>query len=151
MRHIIEVIIGFSTDEMTRIREPEQEWKRFRFPLIDEINYRRADCLSYIESIGLPEPPKSACVFCPFRSNAGWKHLKQTDPDAFEAACKFDEDIRNKGGKGFAKQRTEYRGDQYVHRSLKPLREVDLKETQLSLFEDEVFGFAHQCAGHCAT
>ena len=64
---------------------------------------------------GYPEPPKSACVGCPYHNDA---RMKMNKPAQFADAVAFDNDIRG----GFGKSE----GELFVHRSLQPLGEVDL-------------------------
>ena len=78
MKHHIQLILGMSTDELQRLKEAKEAWKTLRYPLVDEVNYSRIDCLNYIDSLKLPAPPKSACVFCPYRSASGWKPVSYT-------------------------------------------------------------------------
>ena len=61
MRHKIETILGISTDEASRMRDSRIPWITNRFPLIDELNWSRGDCIRFIKRLGLGEPPKSAC------------------------------------------------------------------------------------------
>lgn len=66
------VWLGISADELRRVRGDDEKLTRGRmrtnkYPLI-ELDMTRADCSAYIEKMGLPVPPKSACVHCPFSS-----------------------------------------------------------------------------------
>jgi hypothetical protein len=41
----------------------------------------RSDGVIYLKGQSIPhEVPRSACDFCPYRSNAEWRHLQDTDP-----------------------------------------------------------------------
>jgi hypothetical protein len=77
------------------------------------------------------EAPKSACVMCPMRSDAGWRQMKVERPDEFAQAVDFDLRVRT-GLPGL-------NGDAFVHSSLQPLGEVDFSNAedrgQLSLCE----------------
>lgn len=75
----------------------------------------RHDCINWLTRQGYPIPPKSACVGCPFHSNKEWKDLNW---DEFKSAVEFDEIVRRRGG---------MRGDIFIHRTCKPLAEVDLR------------------------
>lgn len=65
-----EVMIGFSTDEIRRVRNgpPPYKYERLVYPLLD-MGLSRSGCQEVIRSAGLPVPPKSACYFCPFATN----------------------------------------------------------------------------------
>ena len=130
-KHRVEIILGMSTDEMRRVREPQEKWAINRYPLINEISFSRESCLLFLTSRGI-KAPRSACYFCPYRSDKEWLYLKKHSPEEFEKACDYDEKIRKEGGY------TNYIGEQYVHRSCQPLREVEFKnQYQLDLFETE--------------
>ena len=128
------VWLGISTDEFQRMKESSRPFIRNRWPLI-ELRMSRASCLAWMEAKGYPEPPRSACVFCPFRSNAEWRHLAKTDPEGFADAKDFDIELREKRP-----------GDTeaFLHRSMMPLGEVDIRNDvdkgQLLLWQDECTG-----------
>ena len=39
-------------------------------------------------------PPPSSCWMCPNMGNSEWRYVRDTYPDAWEQACKLDEEIR---------------------------------------------------------
>ena len=133
MKHFINVQLGISTDEMERMKESKHKWQKNEWPLIDILGFSRKDCVDYCKKIGIA-PPRSACFFCPYRSNAEWLEMKKNQPGEFEKACLFDEKIRKNGGF------TNYRGEQYVHSSLKPLREANLERRGKYSMRDECDG-----------
>lgn len=130
-------MIGISTDEARRASQSADKWVDNLYPLIDPLKMSRADCQSWWEQhYPHVKLTKSACVGCPYRSDASWKQLKDVDPDGFQDAVRFDDAIRKANG---------MRGTSYVHRSLKPLRDVNLNEAQMEVdLEDDVY-----CAGGC--
>ncbi|QPC44035.1 hypothetical protein HW532_15845 [Kaustia mangrovi] len=115
-----EIWIGFSTDEVVRAGPSFERWTVHRFPLLEE-RMSRWDCEQWLRRHGYPVPPKSACVFCPYRSNAEWRWLKEHDPEAWNEAVEIDRLIRNTPGMKHA---------EYVHRSCVPLDEVDLSTAE---------------------
>jgi hypothetical protein len=146
---------GISRDEFTRTRKPAAAWKTHYYPLVgvefigekmnmvDGLSLSRAGCLEWIEQHGYPIPPRSACIGCPFHSDAEWRNMKENRPDEFEDACDFDEKVRKTVGRN---------GIAYLHRSRQPLREVDFRSDfdkgQLPLFE--IGGVARdECLGMC--
>lgn len=104
--------IGISSDEIMRVKPAQAHW---------------------------PIPPKSACTFCPYRSNVMWREMKRADPESWGEAVAIDRAIR--GGMNNVKAEA-----LFVHRSLTPLEDVDFStvedEGQLSMFNDE-------CEGMC--
>jgi hypothetical protein len=124
--HWAEQWIGFSTDEVARISGKEPSYTRSRYPLI-ELGMSRTDCQSWLAARGWGTTPKSACVGCPFHGNAAWRRLRDTDPDGWTDAVDMDKQIRTRPG---------LRGEEFLHRSLLPLAEVDLRSQEDVLRED---------------
>lgn len=129
----VEQWYGISTDESQRMREPRDGWAVNYYPLI-ELRWRRSDCLAWWEGRGLPSPPRSACIACPFHSDAEWRRMRDEDPESFADAVDFDRRIR-RGIPGV-------KGEAYVHRSTVPLDEVPLDDEtgQASLWGGECEG-----------
>lgn len=130
-------LIGISRDEVQRMKPSRTVWIQNEYPLVD-LNLRRADCVRIVEAVGLPRPLKSSCVFCPFHDNDYWRWLKLEHQHEFERAARFDEQIRDMTRSGIARP-------VFLHRSLKPLREVDFTDKQGDLFD----GFQNECEGMC--
>ena len=59
---------GISLDEHKRMREPRDKWTSHYYPLVEK-RMTRKKCLAWMEKNGYPEPPRSACTFCPFHSS----------------------------------------------------------------------------------
>lgn len=118
--------IGISLDEVHRMKPNPTKKIINRWPLIEE-GMKRYQCLKWMADHGYPEPPRSACVFCPYHSNTEWRLLKSESPADFAKAVVFE---RNYGA--------------YLHRSLESLDQVDfstdLDRGQLSLFGNECQG-----------
>lgn len=97
MKHQINMIIGISMDEVQRMKDARDKWQTNVYPLIDELEWERHQCYDYLKTVMGEMPPKSSCYVCPYRSNESWKQLKRSEPDCFEKACKFDDDLRARG------------------------------------------------------
>lgn len=67
---------------------------------------------------GYPDPPKSACIGCPFHDNARWRAMRDDDCEDWADAIAFDRAIRT-GIRGI-------RGEVLLHRSGVPFDEADL-------------------------
>jgi len=92
--------LGLSIDEFRRVRD--EKWhksngiqKKRHHPLID-MRISRLDCLSIIKEAGLPQPPKSACWFCPFKSRGEWVVMKKEQPELFQQAIELEQHINEK-------------------------------------------------------
>jgi hypothetical protein len=127
------LLIGISTDEAARAKPSQVQYIVNHFPLLD-LRMSRNDCLRWLERHDYPKPPKSSCIGCPFHSDTEWRSLTTTE---FADAVEVDTAIRRQPG---------FRGEQYMHRSLKPLSEVDL-----STAEERGQGnlFNNDCEGMC--
>ena len=129
------VWIGITTDEASRMKPSRVKYIENIWPLI-ELRMNRQDCLDWMKFNGYPEPPRSACIACPFHSNAEWRRIK-ADPVLWQNAVEVDAAIRNQ---------PKMRAQQFAHRSLVPLPDVDLSTAeergQLNMFENE-------CEGMC--
>ena len=128
-------LYGISMDEMERMTESKHRWAQHGYPLIER-RMTREDCQTWLADNGHPLAPKSACYFCPYRSDAGWKHMQQTQPKTYARAVKFDRLMRSRGSL------PNVRGNVYVHRSCQPLVAVNFDDASVDMFSDE-------CAGVC--
>jgi hypothetical protein len=117
----VECLFGISTDEDERAdTQRGAGWQKPVYPLM-EMEMSRDDCVKWLQDHNLPVPEKSACYFCPFRNNDSWLWMKNTYPDVFEDACKFDDMLRQLHTQG----KLNIRGIPYLHESLTPLRDID--------------------------
>lgn len=134
---VVEQWIGISCDEIVRAKPSFEPWQVKRFPLIEKRMSRR-DCLAWLRRNGYPDPPKSACVGCPFHDNARWRFMRDHDLAAWADAIEVDQALRN-GVRGI-------RGEVFLHRSCVALEEADLSTAsdrgQLDLWPNE-------CEGMC--
>lgn len=129
--------IGISTDEAIRMKPSREAWQTNRWPLI-ELGMSRADCLAWMERNGYPQPPKSSCIGCPFHSNDLWRDMRDNSPEEWADAVEIDRMIRT-GYRGMRQQL-------FLHRSLKPLDEVDLR-TDAEKGQPDLF--MNDCEGMC--
>lgn len=121
-----EVWYGITLDEIQRMALPIQKWKVNYYPYIGygadknafKINWgvlmTRSNVIAWYVKNGLPIPPDSSCIFCPFQSDNSWDRLSESE---LLDAIKVDEAIRDSSNKGIKQQ-------VFLHSSCKPLREV---------------------------
>ena len=107
----VELAVCISTDEYLRAKDSGLKWLRNVFPLLDE-RWSRNDCTRYLAERWPYPVPRSACVYCPLKSDREWLDLRERAPDDWLAACAFDRDARRFG---------------FVHRSERPLSEAVLR------------------------
>lgn len=138
----VEQFIGISTDEAHRMKPAPVEWITNRWPLIEQ-RMSRNDCLRWLERNGYQQPPKSACVFCPYHSDREWLRLKNQEPDAFAAAVAWERATHVANERDQAAH-----GKPFLHASLVPLDQVDLS-TWAERGQPDLFG--NECEGMCNT
>lgn len=146
---VIHQYMGLSFDEPKRVIRVKQRFMarpsnwQVHFPLWD-MQYERYDCKAYLRERMPYEVPRSACVFCPFKSDAEWRMLRDTDTKGWIRAIEIDEACRK--GTGLDSHR-------FLHRSCEPLATVDLrpadeKSGQMNMFA-HLRGFQDECEGYC--
>jgi len=87
---------GISTDEPHRAT-PSRESDSYTsaYPLI-ELGYSRSDCLTIAKNAGLPQPPKSACYFCPFKTTDQWVTLRREQPALFNKCVDLERILQHR-------------------------------------------------------
>lgn len=134
---VVEQWIGISFDDVIRMKPSREAWQHNRWPLIEERMTRR-DCLAWLRKRGYPDPPKSACIGCPFHDNARWRAMRDRDGEAWADAIVVDRAIRT-GIRGI-------RGEVFLHRSGVPLEDADLS----TLADHGQFDlWPNECEGMC--
>lgn len=136
-RERVRIWMGISTDEIQRVKPSRDKWIENYYPLIEK-DMTRADCLRWIKTNGYPQPPKSSCIGCPFHDDKMWLDMKTHDPESFEDAVFIDREI---------KKLPRFKGQAFLHRSCKPLDEVDFNPKGRK-FDDTDF-FINECEGMC--
>jgi hypothetical protein len=132
----VEMWLGISLDEFTRMKPADVRYITNRWPLV-ELRMSREDCLTWWRR-NYPGrvPPKSACIGCPYRSDAAWREVKN-QPAEWADAVLVDEAIRSL---------PRIRSEAYLHPSLRPLGEVHLRDAA----PDDAAAFDAECDGVCA-
>lgn len=124
----VEQWIGITVDEIERAKDSGVKWIKHRFPLLEK-KMTRLDCILWLQSLGLPVPPKSACVFCPYHTRSAWAEMKREGGQDWETSVIVDESIRHKLPGYVA----------YVHPDRIPLKDIKISEdfgfTQGDMFD----------------
>ena len=91
----VEMWLGITTDELTRMRTSPDIWIVNRYPLVDA-QLSREDCIEWFNQ-RYPERhlPRSACISCPYRSREGWIKMRDEDPKSFADAVHTDTELRS--------------------------------------------------------
>lgn len=119
--------IGISRDEFTRAKDSRVRYAQHAFPLLDlpgaadgREGWTVKDCVRFLRTRGYGDTPKSACIGCPFRRNAQWRQMRDTDPASWADAVEFDHAIRNGTPRANAAGK-KLRGQFFLHESRRPL------------------------------
>lgn len=134
--------MGISYDELQRMKPSPERWNQHRWPLI-ESRMTRTHCKEWLKANGFPEPPRSACYYCPFHDNTEWRRMKLEDPVHFQKAVDFDIKIREL----YKLEQTTLKMEVYLHSSCKPLAEIDLDSDEDK--GQQVWDFSADCEGLC--
>lgn len=131
--------IGISIDEVQRMKPSRVKYLVNTFPLVTA-RLSRYDCHTYLKKHNW-EVRKSACVGCPYRDDAGWRDLSESE---LASAIAFEEQLQEQG---IHREKEGYNESvPYLHRALVPLSErpFDKEPNQLELdLESE------ECEGGC--
>jgi len=143
----VEQYFGLSFEEPRRIAgvrlNATSFWREPQFPLWN-MEYTRRDCIAWLaRAYPGRTVPRSACVFCPYRSNEEWLEQSINDLPSWHRAVQIDHALR--GGALAARNMV---AKMYIHRQCVPLDQADLRakderQGQLTLS----FG----CEGMCGT
>lgn len=107
----VDLAVCISTDEIERAKDSGLQWLRNVHPLLN-IGWSRGECQRYLADRWPWPVPRSACVYCPLKSDREWLALREHQPDDWAAAVAFDASARPFG---------------YVHRSGRPLATAVLR------------------------
>lgn len=134
---------GITVDEAVRAQKIKNKWNLKwsspRFPFLERF-VGRTDCIKWLKEYGMPhECPRSACVFCPFKSNYEWRWLRDKDPEGWQRALAIDEALRNPASRCTHGLRDLL----YLHKSCVPLKDAIIDENPHEV------GFAIECTGGC--
>lgn len=91
--------VGFSSDELGRAVKAQNSSKTggkwlLRFPLI-ELGMNRGDCVSLVQRMGWPNPPRSSCWMCPNMKMEEWRQVQEDTRD-WPKVIEFDKWLRQR-------------------------------------------------------
>lgn len=134
--------VGISLDEIVRMKDSRVAWILQRWPLV-EARMSRHDCLRWMKANGHPEPPRSACVFCPFRNQEEWRLMREKAPQDFQRAVEFERELHKKREGSWT-----LKAKPFIHRQLVPLDQADF-DTEEDRGQLPLDGFNRECEGMC--
>jgi hypothetical protein len=118
----VEQWVGISADEIGRMRQSRDYWITLRYPLVLDLKpaWNRNDCQRWLKREYPDHPvPRSACIACPFHSNAEWRMIRDCFPAEWADAVAFDRDIR---------VMAKMRGRAYLHAARVPLDQAPIDD-----------------------
>jgi len=130
----VEMWLGISLDEWQRMKPSSLQWIENRWPLI-EAKLTRADCRAWLAERGMPEPPKSACIGCPYMDNSRWLDLRENRSSEWQDAVAVDRALRHL---------PRIDGEVFLHASLTPLDDAVLDPSDVGQLD-----FDGECEGMC--
>ena len=133
--------IGISADEADREKPSFRSEIRHVYPLLD-LGMTRQDCQNWMSNKGYPEPPKSACIMCPFHSDSEWDRLRNSDE--WPAIVAYEKEIQR-----LAEIDDVTRGIPFLHPSLIPIDEVVFKVRDKKHKLHQLNMFRNDCTGMC--
>ena len=89
----INLWLGYTVDEATRVKEGNRKWEVRRYPLIEKRIYRK-ECEEYLIKHGWHEVERSACYVCPFRRNKEYQDMPESE---IQKAIAFEKAINIRG------------------------------------------------------
>lgn len=124
---------GISYDEATRMKESREPFMVHRFPLY-ELKMTRQHCYAWMASKGFPRPPKSACVYCPYKDRRRWQQTKDEGGEGWKTCVSVSRILEARG--------------EYLTADLKPIDEIEFNAKKGNDDQNE-FSFADECEGMC--
>lgn len=118
--------IGYDFHEQRRAKIFSDDKYNFEYPLI-EWRWSREDCIAAINRVGLPQPGKSACFFCPSSKRNEIFELRQKHPNLFDRAIALEQNAKE--------NLTHIKG---LGRNYSWSEMVDFSDSQINLFENTV-------------
>lgn len=119
--------LGISCDEMQRMKESWSQSAEYVYPLI-ELGLSRTDCVDILSKYNW-DAIKSSCYMCPFQGSK-WRLNTEIDK-----AAKYEKELQ---------ANHKFRSTPYLHKSCKPIDEIDSITSQL-----DIFSFDDECDGVC--
>lgn len=135
---LVEMLMGFTVDEIYRVKQSPIPWISKRHELIDA-GLSRADCYAWAERRGYPELVGSACKFCPNRTDRG-----ALEPDELAETIERELILQD----GYAQ--TAIRKVPYLSEARIPLSQLrHSAERRRKMAEQQMNLFINDCSGGC--
>lgn len=153
-KHKINMHIGFTVDEISRVKPSPESYIENKFNLV-EMGLSKQDCIDYVEKKLGFRPTSSVCNMCYANNFDRVYNLYKNDHEAWGKLLKLDDAMGNKP------KNHRVKGDVYMFhwqiKMLKRLKDIDMDEeykrrhqfTQLSIFDVMEDEEKMACMGGC--
>lgn len=144
--HPVEMILGITTDEITRVKDSRVKYIKNIFTLVD-LDYSRDSLYGYYEEWGLEPPVKSGCYCCPFARPSEIVEFGREYPKLIELVIDMEENAiaKNYKQKGPTGYKMQLLNGKYT---VKQLIEADKEQTGLDEWWSD-FDEDDECEGAC--
>lgn len=138
---VVEKWIGFSFDEVYRMKDSKQKYIRFEYPLID-LRMNKSDVVQYFQDNDLPIPPRSVCNACFANGLNTFRDMHKNRPADWKQAVEVDRAVRDLS-------QIMVKDEVYVSSTLIPLEDLASNDFELPDKEDSD---NYSCdSGYCFT
>lgn len=156
--HIINMFIGFSSDEIGRVKPNPLSYSVNKFPLVD-MNFTKQMCIDYVyEKLGF-RPQSSVCNMCYANKFDRMYKVYTSDKEGWEKVLKLDDAMANKPKNHPLNRTGKYEVYMFNWQSKmgKRLKDIDMEEeykrrhqyTQLSIYDVMEEEEQMACMGGC--
>lgn len=115
--------LGITTDEWTRMTKSRVQYTELFYPLIT-LGMSRDDCTDYLNDKGLPLPPKSACIGCPYHSSASWAALSREE---IEGVAEFEQEMIEMIGSCDLQYKPYFANGAWTSKHIMPVDEIEFE------------------------
>ena len=98
-------------------------------------------CFEWMKKNNYPEPPRSACTFCPYHSSEEWSKIKR-NKEEWDEVVKIDYMIRDTDK---FKDKINMKSKMFLHNSCVPIDQIDFNKDD----DQFKFDFMDECEGMC--
>lgn len=123
-------LMSLTRESVDRVRTSRTAWIQNAYPLIDQ-GITKADAKAIVQEAGFEilEGARAMCVFCPLQGDESWLSLKINHESTFATADNVDRGIRTAFGR-----------EAFLHRSRRPLADVELGSKLRDTFTNDCNG-----------
>lgn len=127
----VAVWLGYTVDEVSRMKPSVKKYEVRRYPLIEKRLYR-SGCQAYLQKHGFDFVDRSACICCPYRRDDEYRAMPENE---IQSAIAFEETV-NKARGIITTRNAGIQSELRLHPSLIPLSKRPFETDQTDMFEE---------------